>query len=437
MTSSETPTGLAPPERAPEREIRRQSKEFSAISFLREILNAVPNIVLVLNKERQVIFANKPLLEFLGRQDPSTVAGMRPGEVFDCIHARETQGGCGTTEFCRTCGTTRAILTSQKGQPDVQECRIVQKQTGGALDLRVWASPLQLKGRQFTVYAASDVGHENRRKALERIFFKEVLDPLGKLRETAKALDQVGGGEPEALRDTMHALVDRLFNRLSTRGDSRTASDVLRKEILTLLSHGEIVDETVGQMGPEFARKQDLRTTICRLSDELMEEINAQRLLTAAENNELSVNPTPIDSIAFLKEIVGFFKNHEATKDRRVRIADGAREVMFVSDQVLLKRLLGNMVKNALEASSADEPVTLGCEVVSDKVEFWVHNPNPMPEEVQRQVFQRSFSTKGEGRGLGTYAIRLLSERCLKGSVSFRTSQIGTTFVARYPLAFE
>jgi signal transduction histidine kinase len=52
-----------------------------------------------------------------------------------------------------------------------------------------------------------------------------------------------------------------------------------------------------------------------------------------------------------------------------------------------------------------------------------------MSEEVQRQLFQRSFSTKGIGRGLGTYSIRLLTENYLKGKVSFISNETeGTVF---------
>ncbi len=56
-----------------------------------------------------------------------------------------------------------------------------------------------------------------------------------------------------------------------------------------------------------------------------------------------------------------------------------------------------------------------------------------MPEDARLQVFQRSFSTKGPGRGLGTYRIRLLTEKYLKGRVSFATGPEGTTFTAEYP----
>jgi signal transduction histidine kinase len=64
-----------------------------------------------------------------------------------------------------------------------------------------------------------------------------------------------------------------------------------------------------------------------------------------------------------------------------------------------------------------------------------VHNPVYIMPEIQLQIFQRSFSTKGSGRGLGTYSIRLFSERYLKGKVSFTSNpQEGTTFRVQYPL---
>ena len=93
------------------------------------------------------------------------------------------------------------------------------------------------------------------------------------------------------------------------------------------------------------------------------------------------------------------------------------------------------MIKNALEASLPAKTVTVSCRCAGDRVQFAVHNPGVMPREAQLQVFQRSFSTKGRGRGLGTYSMRLLSEY-LRGEVAFTsTKEEGTTFIASYPLS--
>ena len=57
-----------------------------------------------------------------------------------------------------------------------------------------------------------------------------------------------------------------------------------------------------------------------------------------------------------------------------------------------------------------------------------------MPRSIQLQVFQRSFSTKGAGRGIGTYSIKLLTERYLGGKVSFVSEDgIGTRFSCHLP----
>ena len=58
-----------------------------------------------------------------------------------------------------------------------------------------------------------------------------------------------------------------------------------------------------------------------------------------------------------------------------------------------------------------------------------------MPDEVQLQLFQRSFSTKGQtGRGIGTYSMKLLGERYLGGRVEFISRHPeGTTFTLSLP----
>jgi len=107
-----------------------------------------------------------------------------------------------------------------------------------------------------------------------------------------------------------------------------------------------------------------------------------------------------------------------------------------VVDKALLGRVLGNLLKNAIEASEPGETISVGCSrLETDRIEFWVHNAAVMPEHVRMQVFQRSFSTKGRGRGIGTYSVKLLTERYLEGTVSFTSRPgNGTIFRVRYPL---
>jgi signal transduction histidine kinase len=375
METDRLPTQFAPAERAIEKTIRDQSRYFLSVPLMRQLFDVVPDIVLILNSQRQIVFANTPLLNTLGLTDDKAILGLRPGEALGCIRAFETAGGCGTSEFCSTCGAVKAILTSLLGQQSIQECRITQ-QNGEALDLQVWASPLEVNGELFSVFAVKDISHEKRRRSLERIFFHDLLNTAGGLQGFAHLLKDVHPGELDLVVEKINALSERLID-----------------------------------------------------------EINAQRELSLAENGEFVVRLAEINTLSLLQNVAALYANHEVAQGRAIQIDPQAEAIGFYSDEKLLYRVLGNMAKNALEASPAGGIVTLNCRVHPDAVEFTVHNPTFMPRQVQLQIFQRSFTTKGPGRGLGTYSIKLLSERYLRGRVAFTTSpEAGTTFYARYPL---
>ena len=337
----------------------------------------MPCIVMVLNEHRQIVFANKLLADLLppGQQN-SSILGMRPGEAIGCTHGFESEGGCGTTEFCGLCGAVHAILAGQSGRSDVQECRILRGHNSEALELRIWTTPVTVAGERFTICTALDISHEKRRQALEHIFLHDIYNVAYGLSWYADFLKKGTPDKVEEYADTIH-----------------------------------------------------------RLCGELIDEIDAQRILLRAESGELILKPEPVASLQVLRDAVGLYRRHPVAQDRSLRLDEKAADVAVVSDKTLLTRVLCNMVKNALEACRAREIVTVGCTRSNGSVEFWVHNPGHIPREVQLQIFQRSFSTKGRGRGLGTYSIKLLTERYLKGKVSFTsTPEAGTIFTVCCPL---
>ena len=121
-------------------------------------------------------------------------------------------------------------------------------------------------------------------------------------------------------------------------------------------------------------------------------------------------------------------------RDRLLLCVPATADVLVRTDKVQAARSLGNLVKNALEASKPGQTVTVS--VRNDGTPMLtVQNESVMPPDVQAQIFQRSFSTKGEsGRGIGTYSVKLLTENYLRGAVEFRsTVEDGTTFTLRLP----
>ena len=165
------------------------------------------------------------------------------------------------------------------------------------------------------------------------------------------------------------------------------------------------------------------------LCQQIIDEIGTQRLLAQAENHELIVNSKPIESLAFIQHIAADLAFLEVAKGKHIVISNNSEALSLESDPILLRRVLNNMVKNALEASADGETVSLTSVKDGKKVRFEVHNPKFIPREIEMQVFMRSFSTKGTQRGIGTYSMKILGEQHLGGVVDFTTSEKeGTTF---------
>ena len=130
MEENPQPTKFAAAERAVASQITAQADFFDELPLMRMFVNAYPDIFLILNEQRQIVFANKALLELVGLPSDRDVCGLRPGELLDCMHACDESGGCGTSEFCSTCGAVSAIVSSLRGKEEVQECRVVQRSGG-------------------------------------------------------------------------------------------------------------------------------------------------------------------------------------------------------------------------------------------------------------------------------------------------------------------
>jgi len=369
-------TEFAPAERASEEELKQQAIIFRENSIINQLANSIPNLLLILNHERQIVFANQNFIKLLQLSDLDEIIGKRPGEAVNCIHSKG-EGGCGTTQFCSKCGAINAILESQKNTQSVKECRILTTQND-ALDFLVVATPYWVNGLMFTLFTLSDISDEKRRMTLERIFFHDVLNTAGGI-----------SGLSEVIQ-----LVD-------DPGEQR--------ELLRIIHHS---------------------------SESLVEEIKSQQQLNAAERGTLEPECSEIFSLEILKELSELYARHPIIGNKKIIIENTSQNLKFKSDKVLVKRTLGNMIKNSLEASLPEGIVTLSGNEGTGSVIFSVHNSTYIKKEIQLQLFKRSFSTKGSGRGIGTYSIKLLGEKYLKGKVWFESFEnTGTTFFIELPLA--
>jgi signal transduction histidine kinase len=170
------------------------------------------------------------------------------------------------------------------------------------------------------------------------------------------------------------------------------------------------------------------------LSEQLVEENHAQRDLVLAESGDLELQLDMLTTMQVLDDVRTQYLKSPIASDRVIELRDMWSGIIW-TDRRLLMRILGNMLKNALEATEPGQAVAIDCFDQGKEVAFAVHNPGVMAEEVQLQMFLRSFSTKGQpGRGIGTDSVKLFGERYLGGRVGV-VSQApeGTTFTLALP----
>jgi signal transduction histidine kinase len=359
----------------------RQNRFFASDYLLKQVLDAMPSMVAILNDGREIIFFNKALHEGLGCPPLEEILGYRPGKVLCCSVEAQSAKGCGFARQCVDCGLSMAFNASRENNNPVEGQGVVH-QIGQVknLELGVKVTPLPIRDQQYFLVALNDITHHKTVKLLERTFFHDILNTAGGVRGLADII--VSAEDQETVEEYSALLVTQ--------------------------------------------------------SDDLLDAIEAQRDILAAERGQLEVRQQELDSAEVLQSVIDLYRAHPVAEGRKLHQSPDSQQHRFRTGEVLLKRTLGNMVKNALEATEPGQQVTLGCHQVegeTDRIRFWVHNVSVIPQRVQDRLFNRTFSTKGSDRGIGTYSMKLLGETHLGGWVDFRSKEgEGTTFWIELPL---
>ncbi|MFX1389770.1 MAG: ATP-binding protein [Promethearchaeota archaeon] len=372
-------TYFAPVKRKSIEEVRKEAKFFFQTNF-EEILNSIPNMTIIVNQERQVVFLNQSVIELLGITKIEEAMGSRPGEIFNCIHSQDYIHGCGTGENCRYCGAVNAVLQSLKTNKRFAcESRITSNINGNTIsfDLNVTAQPITLKGNKFVMVFLSDISNQKRQELLEMTFLHDLLN------------------------------------------------------ILTVIMGFIEIFPLEGLTTQQIQYFKQIKNSM----NILVEEFLAQRDLMAAEKDELVIHLKNLNSLEIIKNTIELIKYQDVAKGKEIKLDSKSSSATISTDSRLLSRILLNLLKNALEASIDGEYIKIGCDVSNRSIIFWVWNACSMTKSVKSQIFQRSFSTKGAGRGVGTYSVKLLTERYLGGKVSFQSAEEkGTTFYVEIPI---
>jgi K+-sensing histidine kinase KdpD len=369
-------TAFAPAQRFDRDTVSAQANRVRNAENVAAVLDAVNIPVFVLNRYRQIVHANEPFYALMGVDDPESVQGLRQGEAFGCIGVQlaKPTGGCGTGSACRTCEAIRAVLNAQAHGKDERQC-VFKLTRGNAMNAQFRATRVDIEGEVFIICALLDIRDSLWQRDIQHSFLHDILNIAGAIQTSSEALPQFNG-----------------------------------------------------------ARQKDYIDLIQSACDTLVNEIRSHRIMMQAEDGSLQAEVHTVRSLPFLQSMVQIVNEHRVGQDRSVVIASDSVDANLDTDRGLLSRVLVNLIKNALEASDPGMTVTARTDVKDGWVTFSVHNMTVIPDQVVHRIFARFFSTKGSGRGIGTYSARLLTEQYLGGSIAFTTDpDAGTTFTVSYP----
>ncbi len=198
-------------------------------------------------------------------------------------------------------------------------------------------------------------------------------------------------------------------------------------------------------------KQTECRAKIKKTSHLLLELINEVLDMSKLESDEVVLEEIPFNLNSISEEILGVIE-HMAT-EQNIRIIWEEKEVThwnLIGSPVHVKRILMNILSNAVKYNKENGYVYIGCREIPSKqtamttLEFVCRDTGiGMTEAFQKRIFEpfaqehAGSRTKFAGTGLGMPITKKLVEK-MGGTISFESKEgTGTTFVIRIPFRID
>ena len=198
-------------------------------------------------------------------------------------------------------------------------------------------------------------------------------------------------------------------------------------------------------------KQTECRAKIKKTSHLLLELINEVLDMSKLESDEVVLEEIPFNLNSISEEILGVIEHMAA--EQNIRILWEKKEVThwnLIGSPVHVKRILMNILSNAVKYNKENGYVYIGCREIPSKqtamttLEFVCRDTGiGMTEAFQKRIFEpfaqehAGSRTKFAGTGLGMPITKKLVEK-MGGTISFESKEgTGTTFVIRIPFQID
>jgi len=243
-------------------------------------------------------------------------------------------------------------------------------------------------------------------------------------------------------------IVGSILLRLeASRIRERKQAETLKADVEQITRH-DIKSPLIGALnGIEYLRNyttidedqramlNDMRTSVSTGLDLINRSLDIYKMETGVYQYE----PQDVDILAIMQRVAVDLSGMAAIKNITITITRSGvplaadESLIIQAEDSLCYSLLANLIKNGIEASSANQQVTINL-TESDVVSITVHNPGQVSDAVKESFFDKyATADKSTGTGLGTYSAKLMTE-AMGGTIALATSEeAGTTITVTFP----
>lgn len=210
----------------------------------------------------------------------------------------------------------------------------------------------------------------------------------------------------------------------------------LRSPLVVLIGYsGLLLDEDFS-----LEETKELSKTINDYGKKMLKMMETYLLLKKIEQGQCGLEKKDKTIFEIIDEIKKAFSELSDKKKVRVILRNPKNNFLDQSliqkkvkvNEILLNSLLTNLLRNAIEASpGADNDIVVNI-YEEDGFCLSIFNPEKIPEENQKKLFQKFSTSKKNGSGLGLYSAKLITQ-AHNGTLSYQALVDGTRFIVKIP----
>jgi two-component system, LuxR family, sensor kinase FixL len=368
----------------------------------RRVVELTPTAILMVGEDQRVLLANRQAETYFGY---STEELQTRGfaDLFPAPGESSVAGGTLRVAPALPTAPTAdpSLLTPPQTNVAASEHssleRIGRRRDGTTFPAEILCSALELAGRQVTVVVVVDL---TERRQAEQI-----------------------------RRDFVHA------SRLAMLGEFTTGiAHEINQPLGAILSNAEAAEMLLEQTPPPMDEVRRILVDI--RNDDLRASHVIQRLRALVRRGEIERVPVPLESI--ITEVTAILDSETKRRGLQVRTRLPAEPLTVLGDPIHLQQVLINLMINGMDAMSSpptNSQLEIRLQREGDRGLLAVQDSGVgLPAELIPRLFERFFSTKPNGMGMGLAISRSLIEE--HGGSIWVESQVGrgTTFFVSLPL---